>query len=312
MSRVPWVGAVLLGGACLASQSRVNGALSDRIDDGVVAALISFATGLTLLAALAALTPGGRRGVGRLLDAVRSGRLRWWYLGTGVIGAWFVTAQSVAVPVLGVALFTVCVVAGQAVSGMVVDRVGIGVLPAKRITAVRVAGALVTVAAVSLGLVSAEGAGPAVALMLLAFGSGMLVAVQQAFGGQVQHHSGSALAQTLQNFLVGTIVLAVVVAARAIGGIVPTGLPGDWWLYLGGPLGCVFVAIAAAAVHHIGVLMVTLTSVCGQVLGALALDMLAPTEGHALTAWSFAGAGLAIVGVAISAWRRPPRLSPRA
>lgn len=310
MRRFLWVLAVLVGGACMATQSRINGELAERLGDGVLAALISFGTGLALLVVLAAAMPFGRRGIARLVRALRSGRLRWWYALTGLMGACVVAAQGLAVPSLGVALFTVCLVAGQSVSGMAVDRVGVGVLHAKRITAPRVVGAIATVAAVSLGLVSAGGASQAVVLMVLAFCCGMLIAVQQAFGGQVQHHSGSALAQTVSNFLVGTLALAVAVLVMHAAGTTSAPLPGEWWLYLGGPLGCVFVAVSAVAVHHIGVLMLSLTAVAGQVIGSLMLDLIVPTGGHPLTAWSFAGAALALAGVAISAVRRP--ISPSA
>lgn len=311
MPRWLWPVIVLLAGSCMAVQSRVNGELAARIDDGVAAALVSFVTGALLSGSLSLVLPAGRRGVRRLFEAIRGGAMPWWYTLTGVIGSFVVATQGLAVPTLGVALFTVGIVAGQSLSSILVDRVGFGVLAARRISPSRVAGAAITFAAVVVSVAGAFGIGSGVALVVLPVVAGVLMSVQQAFAGQVQHHSGSALTQTTSNFVVGTVVLGIVVAVRAGLGDTPLALPPDWWLYLGGPLGCVFIAIAAVAVHRIGILVVGLASVAGQVVCSLALDLVVPA-GHEVTAWSFAGAALAIVGVAVSVLRvRRRRGEPR-
>ncbi|QCR20814.1 hypothetical protein C1N71_11035 [Agrococcus sp. SGAir0287] len=291
----------------MALQSRVNGELAVRIGDGTAAALISFGIGLALVGTLSLALPAGRAGVRRMVAALRDGSLRWWYALTGLFGAVVVAAQGLAVPTLGVALFTVGIVAGQTLSGLAVDRMGIGVLGAKRITAQRVLGALVTIAAVIVGAAAGGFVASSVLLVLLPLAAGMLIALQQAFAGQVQHHTRSALTQTTSNFLVGTLALAVVVLVRLASGVELAPLPGEWWLYLGGPLGCAFIAIAAVAVHRIGVLALGLASIAGQVVMALTLDLVAPAAGHPVSALSFVGAALAIAGVAVSTVRRRPR-----
>jgi transporter family-2 protein len=65
------------------------------------------------------------------------------------IGALFVFAQSFTVALLGVALFTVAAVTGQTLSGLLVDRMGIGPGGSGAITGVRVLGSILTVAAVA-------------------------------------------------------------------------------------------------------------------------------------------------------------------
>ena len=55
---------------------------------------------------------------------VRVGRLRWCQLRGGFGGAIFVASQSVTVSTLGVAMFTVCIVAGQTGISLLVDRLG--------------------------------------------------------------------------------------------------------------------------------------------------------------------------------------------
>lgn len=300
-TRVAWVALAVVGGGALALQSRVNGELSERIDDGIFAAFVSFSVGLVLVATLSIVTPHGRRGVQRLVTAIRTRSMPWCYALTGVFGAAVVASQGLAVPALGVALYTVGIVAGQSLSGMLVDRIGIGVLTAKPITPRRVLGALLAVAAVAVGLAGTGLAPTALALIVLPVVAGLCISLQQAFAGQVQHHTKSALTQTTSNFLLGTAVLAVVVAIRALLGHGPSALPTEPLLYVGGLLGCVFVALASVAVHHIGVLLLTVTSIAGQVVMALVLDLSAPTAGHQVGAASFIGAALSIAAVVVAA-----------
>ena len=67
----------------------------------------------------------------------------------GGIGAFFVFAQSFTVGLLGIALFTVATVTGQTLSGLLVDRLGIGPAGKKSVTGIRVIGCILTIAAVS-------------------------------------------------------------------------------------------------------------------------------------------------------------------
>ncbi|MGH4005924.1 MAG: DMT family transporter, partial [Pseudonocardiaceae bacterium] len=105
--------AVAVGlGLAVALQARINGELGQRIDDGVVAAVLSFLGGLLLLALVAATRPRMRRGLGRVVAAVRDRRLRPYQLLGGVCGAFLVACQGLTVATIGVAVFTVAVVAG--------------------------------------------------------------------------------------------------------------------------------------------------------------------------------------------------------
>ena len=116
----------LLCGALVAVQSRINGELGSRLGDGFTAAAISFGSGLIILTIALAVAPAGRRGLARVLAALRDGGIRWWYVCGGAAGSFLVLSQGLAAAALGVALFTVAVVAGQTISGLVLDRVGIG------------------------------------------------------------------------------------------------------------------------------------------------------------------------------------------
>jgi bacterial/archaeal transporter family-2 protein len=109
----------------MAVQARVNGELGARLSDGIAAATISFGIGLAILSVFILLTSAGRRGLQAVQSALRSGTLRWWHLLGGVCGGFVVATQGLTVATLGVAVFTVALVAGQSASSLVVDRSGL-------------------------------------------------------------------------------------------------------------------------------------------------------------------------------------------
>ena len=113
----------VLGGSCLALQSRINGELGHQLGDGIAAATVSFGVGLVVM--LLAL-PWMHRNTRRILDALRSGQLRWWQCIGGACGAFLVTTQGLTVPWLGVSIFIVALVAGQSASSLAMDRLGVG------------------------------------------------------------------------------------------------------------------------------------------------------------------------------------------
>jgi transporter family-2 protein len=261
---------------------------------------VSFASGLVLLGVAAAVMPAGRRGTAALRAGWRARDLRWWECAGGVVGAYFVLTQGLTVTALGLAVFTVAVVAGQVVSGLLVDRAGLGPGGPRPITAPRVAAAALAVAAVVTALAGRAGSPRALGLAALPAVAGVAIAWQQAMNGRVQARAG-AVPAALMNFAVGTAALvlgyAVVAALRGL----PATWPAGWWLYLGGALGVLFVLAAVAVVRVTGVLMLGLGLIAGQVLGSLALDVLAPARDTGPTTNEVVGAVLTLVAVGVAA-----------
>jgi bacterial/archaeal transporter family-2 protein len=301
--------AVAVGiGAAVAVQARINGELGQRIDDGVVAALLSFLGGLLLLVLLAAARPSMRRGLGRVIAAVRRRSLRPYQLLGGICGAFLVACQGLTVAAIGVAVFTVAVVAGQTASGLLVDRAGIGPGEPRPVNPRRIAGAILALTAVVLAVSDRLGAPQAVWLALLPALAGVGTAWQQAVNGRVgaaARDVGPALTGMLPaamvNFVGGTVALALVTAVEvAIRGL-PEPLPAQPWLYLGGALGVLFIGTAAVIVPITGVLLLGLGTVAGQLIGALLLDLFLPTGGDQLTATTLMGTALTLVAVTVIA-----------
>ncbi|MBU8858893.1 MULTISPECIES: DMT family transporter [unclassified Micromonospora] len=307
--RVAGVGLATASGVMVAVQSRINGELGVRLADGIAAAVVSFGVGLLILLVLVPATPGGRRGLGALRGALRTGTLRPWQCLGGVCGAFLVATQGLTIGALGVAVFTVAVVAGQSGSSLLVDRAGIGPTGRQPVTPNRLIGAVLTVLAVLLAVGDRLGDPDALALALLPLAAGVGIAWQQAVNGRVRAASGSAMTATLVNFTVGTAALLVTFAVDLVVRGRPAGaFPDEPWLYLGGPLGIVFIALAAALVRFTGVLLLGLATIAGQIVGAVLLDLVLPTAASHPGLDTLLGAALTMVAVLVAAFgpaRRP-------
>ncbi|WP_457949222.1 DMT family transporter [Pseudarthrobacter sp. alpha12b] len=290
-SRLPVLAGLPLAvgsGLAIPVQGRINGALGARLNDGIAAAAVSFSTGLLVMIVISLVLPRGRAGLASILPAVRTRAFPRIYVVAGAIGALFVFAQSFTVGILGVALFTVATVTGQTVSGLLVDRLGIGPAGKKSVTGIRIIGCVLTIAAVAwavsprfsgAGAGSEGGPGALLVPVLLPVAAGFLMSFQQAMNGTATVHYGTPIAATLVNFVAGCTVLWVALAAKLAVAGPANPLPAEWWYYLGGPMGCVFIGLGALLVRSLGVLVTGLGMIAGQLLGSLALDLALPAPG---------------------------------
>ena len=297
-------------GMLVAVQSRINGELGDILGDGVAAALISFGTGLAVLLIGTALVPSIRRSLGNVWLAISTpmrghGGLRWWQCIGGISGAFLVATQSITVSVIGVAVFTVAGVAGQAISSLVVDRLGFGPAGPQAFTTLRVVGALVALVAVVLAVSDQLGHPDGLLLAVLPAFAGVGSAVQQAINGRVARTASpdayGAVAAGVVNFMVGFAALLVVFLADLTVRGLPDHLPGDPWLYLGGSCGVIFISAAAAVVRVVGVFVLGLGTIAGQLIASLFIDLFLPAADKPVSLPVVAGTVLALAAVVIAA-----------
>ncbi|WES64782.1 DMT family transporter [Microbacter sp. GSS18] len=298
-------GAVVVG-ALTALQARVNGQLGVAIDDGFTAAFISFGSGLAILVVLSAAIPAGRRGTARLLRGVRRGGIPWWMLAGGAAGALTVATQGLAVGLIGVSLFTVGVVAGQTLAGLVLDRIGYGPAGVVAVTIPRVVGGGLALVAVALSLTGDGLGGIPWWMLVLPFLAGAGISWQQATNGRLRQRVGTPLTATAVNFAGGSLVLAVAAAIRIAVAGPPESLPTDAWIYTGGAIGVVYIFLSAALVQYTGVLLFGLGSVVGQLVTSLLLDALwpAPASPGLVRESLMTAVALVSVVVAASPWTR--------
>jgi transporter family-2 protein len=301
---------MLAAGAMVSIQSHLNGALGTELGSGpragFGAAVISFGSGLVLVGLITAVLPSGRRGTRALWSALTTGRLRPAEMIGGAFGAFLVATQGLTVGTIGVALFSIAVTAGQSASALVVDHVGLGPSGHQPWSIPRLIAATFAVAAVILAagerLAAAFGWQTAVfAVLALVAGGG--TAVQQAINGRVSA-VGGPWATTLNNFVVGTTVLLVCFAASLLaGGQFASHLPTDPALYAGGAMGVAFIWLAAVLVKVHGVLVLGLSMIAGNVMGAEAIELVG---GEAHVGWVGVLAGiLTVIGVLIAVLIRP-------
>jgi transporter family-2 protein len=298
------VALAVIAGVAVSVQSRINGELGHRLNDGIAAAVVSFGSGLIVLLLI---SPRMRPGLRNLRNAVRSGSLRWWNCLGGVCGAFLVVTQGITVATIGVAVFTVAMVAGQTASSLAVDRAGLVPGGPHPITRTRAVAAFLCVIAVLIAVADRFGDPTALGLAILPALGGVGIAWQQGVNGLVRQSAGSALPATLINFATGTAALLIAFAADlALRGL-PHQFPSEIWLYCGGVFGLVFIPIATIIVGRIGVLLMGLSMIAGQIVGAVAIDSVAPTNSGKPTTETVIGAALALVAILLAG-----RPSPRA
>lgn len=264
-----------LAGGLLSAQARVNGQLATDLGGGsaraIVAASVSFSWGTLTLAVLVLASRAWR-------GAFTHGRPKWWECIGGLGGAALVSSSAAAVPLVGVALLSVMVVAGQTSGALIVDRTGLGPSGRHHLTPNRVIGAVVAVAGLGVATIGAPRGSLTIGLVLAVAASGMMVAGQQAVNGRLREHTGSALLAALISFVGGTVVLLLawlgLELTHSIDGL---HWPTEWWLYLGGFGGAAYIALSAATVKRLGVLRFSLASVGGQLAGGVILDLATPT-----------------------------------
>ncbi len=308
------VACAVVFGAFIALQSRINGELGRALGDGYLAAVFSFGSGLVVLCVAMLVSLTGRQGLVRVVSTVRSRQVPVWYVLGGAAGAFLVLSQGLTASALGVALFTVATVCGQTLSGLLLDRRGLGTMSPKPLTVPRVTGSMLALVAVVWAVSAQLQSDIPVWMIVMPFLAGVGIGWQQAVNGQVRGIAGSALTATFVNFVVGTTVLVVAFAVHTILAGPPRGLPSDPLLYVGGLIGVVFIAGAAVAVRITGVLLLGLGTIAGQLVMSLVLDLTVPAVGHTVAWTTVAGTALTLVAVGIAslpARRRPaPEVSP--
>ncbi|WP_429457385.1 DMT family transporter [Microbacterium sp. ZKA21] len=297
------IGGAVSIGAMTAIQARINGVLGVRLGDGIVAGLVSFASGLLLLVVLVGVLPSGRAGMARLWRGIRSRTIPVWMLLGGACGALTVTTQGLTGAVLGVSLFTVGVVAGQTLHGLVLDRIGFGPAGVVAVTMGRVAGGALALLAVGISLGGDVLASAPLWMLLLPFAAGVGIAWQQAANGRLAQRVESPMIATTTSFIAGTIVLAIGTGASVAVNGPPNPLPDEPWMYLGGLLGVAYIFLGARLVAQTGVLLLGLGSVLGQLVTAVIIDALWPAEAGPALWQTIAMVAVAVMSVLVAVIR---------
>ena len=268
--------------------------------DSLEAAIVSFTTGLLFVTLISLSRRQNRVAFGDIFKAVKAKQMKTWTLGAGVLGASFVAMQTHVVPIAGVALFTVASLAGQTGISLWVDRLGLTGGAKAAITKRRIMAAVITVLAV---LVSSWDRFAMSDFSILAIGlavfAGTWVGLQRALNGQINSYSKRSFATSQLNFITGTSFLLILLLIRSVftDHSIMNFKAAPWWMFLGGSIGVIYIALSAHIVQHLGVLEFTLFSVGGMLIGSLLIDFVFPTKGTVISPYLIAGIALTYLGV---------------
>ena len=132
---MPWfaVGMSVLIGAIFSQQPVINAAVARTTGSFISASVFSVFITFCCLFALLPFSAGSIRS-----DVLSS--LPWWSVLGGLIGVAVVAGGAFLAPILGAALFFVCLVAGQLFGSAIADHFGVFGLPVKPLSTLRAVG----------------------------------------------------------------------------------------------------------------------------------------------------------------------------
>lgn len=290
----------ILAGMLSPMQSAVNGQVGKLMNDGNASAVVSFGSGLVVMAIIILARHSTRKQFASIPSKIKSHKIPWWNWLAGCCGAMVVFSEGASASVLGVATFQTTLISGMVISGLACDRLGIGVDVKQPLSFARVLGAILAIAATILVVLPNWSAPKVVALAILPFLAGLLAGWQPAGNSAVAEETGSMLVSITWNFIIGFCVLGAALAVRLMMGQLTFIFPNHWWMFLGGPLGLLSIALMALLVRGLGLLLLGLASTAGQLIGSLLIDWLLPQFGSQIYLVTILGALVALVGAGIA------------
>ena len=291
----------LLLGALLTVQASANLQLTAAMNSPLGASTTQLAVGTAALVTLAAVV--GTLGTVHLLPDAEP-----WHLVGGVASALYISAGILLFRRLGAVSAVGLFIAGQMLTSLAVDSLGLLGVTRKPLDAVAVLGGLAAVAgAVAITRTGASAARVAhrhawTALGLLA-GAGL--ALQGPINAQLRADLDAPVTAGAFSFLVATAAMGLVLTAWQAATHAPRpraparSMP--WWGWVGGFVGATYVTAVPLLIPEIGVAATLGLTVAGQQLASLAVDRygLLRLPRRPLTAARKAGVALLLAGVAL-------------
>lgn len=268
-------------GSGLAMQTAVNSKLRQYVGSPYLASAVSFTVGALFLIILTALS-----GITPLVAWSTVTSNPWWIWLGGLLGVLGMTVNLLLFPRLGSIQTTVLPLFGQIIMGVLIDQFGLFNSPKSGLTLTKLIGILlVTVGMVATtGLVGKQSAETKTKtrsnwfLQLLGIGSGFLMASQTAINGHLGVVLGSSVHAAMVSFTIGALLLLFLLWGLhlPLTNLAPAVRAGrsNWWIWIGGFLGALYVFGSAWLVPQIGTGQVVVIALFGQGFFSAMIDQL--------------------------------------
>ena len=306
----------LVAGVTTPVQASANARIREENKSPYITALLNFIAAGSLLAVIILISERGLY----IPFAVIAKEPAWIWLG-GVCGMTIITLNIICLPRLGSARNVMLMCFGQIMLGLAIDHFGLFYSPVVRMSLIRLAGAILVIAGISMvnniragrgkdRQESSPGSDAPFLYVILSVISGFACAMQIAVNGALKENAGSGLKATLISMAVGLITACIVAAGiilfKGRNGLYDGGnRPGNTgfrpWMVSGGFLAVVVVGGNAIAAPVLGTGIVTILNLVGMMAAGLVIDATGflGIEKKPVTAGKVIGMILMITGAAI-------------
>ncbi|MDO4887292.1 MAG: DMT family transporter [Actinomycetaceae bacterium] len=251
-------------GFILPIQSAMNTRLTASMKSNFSASFVAFLIGAIFLGVIVAV-----RG-----DAVTSSaNVPWWAYTGGLCGILALISVIFIFPHVGAVETVVLPVGGKIISGLLIDHFGWFNSPVQHISVQRIIGGILAAAGMIIA-VYARGRRSHVRPRLIWRIMGILVGVYASIQAAVNGFLGASLKAPISagfiTYASGAVILLLLVLVTRQW---PRGYTkGPWWMWLGGPIGAIFVVGMATLQPSLGLGVTLLIVLIGQLLGSLTID----------------------------------------
>lgn len=303
----------ILAGIGMPIQTSINAKLKVRLGSPYNSSLVSFFVSLAFLVILILIT-----GQSLMIPFGKLSGEPVWIWGGGVCGVIFLTSNIIIISKLGSVQTVVLPVLGQILMGLAVDSLGLFYGQQSQLTVLRIIGAVLVAAGVIMVSMARDTKrrntkkrcdepkkGGLWIWRIFGVIAGMLSATQTAVNGYLGTVLDSPLKATLISFIVGIVFLCIVCLITNIKNrpqIVPRekGEKNQWWMWLGGILGALYVLANVYISGMLGTGLTVIILLIGSTTGGLLIDHfgLLGSAKNPINIMKVAGVAIMIAGAA--------------
>lgn len=264
---------IVLVGFSIPVQTAINSRLQHFLGSPLSASFVSFLVGMLAVWVVALF---------RLPQALPElGAIPWYAWTGGVTGLIGVTLYIVLFPRLGGIQTVLLPILGQIVMSMLIDSFGWFGMEAKPLSLNRLAGCLIATVGVGLAVIRKEAsgrggkAGSLIPWQLLGIFAGAMISTQSATNGSMGLHLGSPSLAAAVSFTISVVLFCFLMLFRKkerASMKLAFKLQMPWWVWMGGVIGTFVVIGFSAAAPVLGVGLMTIVSILGQLSSSVLID----------------------------------------